>query len=117
MLYSTARILSHIDTPAFIIRGNRPVKNSRMFALTAYRPDQPKTFQFQKTLPRLPIPTLSNSIDKYLRSLRPLLLQKALKEGKGEDAVEAELKKREEWAKDFTKQGGLGVTLQERLKG
>ena len=88
-----------------------------MFALSAYKQDQPKTLQFQKTLPRLPIPALSSSLERYIKSLRPILLEKALKEGKGPESVAAELKKREEWAADFTKPGGLGRVLQERLKG
>lgn len=31
------------------------------------------TFHFQKSLPRLPIPELKNSSERYLRALRPLL--------------------------------------------
>lgn len=94
-----------------------PQQQTRMFALTPYRHDQPRTLSRQKELPRLPIPKLELSLDRYLKSLRPFLLQQALEKGQGEESVEKELKKRKEWAEDFTKQGGLGRLLQERLKG
>ena len=32
---------------------------------------QEKTFQYQKTLPRLPIPPIEETIRKYLESLKP----------------------------------------------
>lgn len=86
-----------------------------MFALSAYKLDQPKTLQFQSTLPRLPVPSLDASIHRYLKSLTPLLLEKSSKDAKTNPATE--LKQREEWAKDFIKPGGLGMTLQERLRG
>lgn len=49
--------------------------------------------------------------------MKPLLLEKAAKEGKGLEEVEAELRKRAAWGQDFIKPGGLGLLLQERLKG
>ena len=88
-----------------------------MFATTPFRTGQDRTLQHQKDLPRLPIPTLSLTFARYTKSLRPLLLQTALVEGKPADFVEKEIKKREDWADDFMKPGGLGRTLQERLKG
>lgn len=88
-----------------------------MFATTPYRLDQPRTLQHQKSLPRLPIPTLAASFARYTKSLRPLLLQQALEEGKGVEVVEEGVRRREDWAEDFMKPGGLGRTLQERLKG
>lgn len=94
-----------------------PSTARRMFATAAYRADQPKTLAFQKTLPRLPIPALQPSFDRYIKSLRPLLLQDALKEGKNEGVIDADIKKREEWVSDFMKPSGLGRVLQERLKG
>ncbi|GAA5875991.1 hypothetical protein JCM1840_006240 [Sporobolomyces johnsonii] len=101
--------------PTFALRslGSTP---SRMFALTPYRPSQPKTFTHSRSLPRLPIPPLSASLEKYIRSLRPFLLQRAHKEGRDESWVEHELERRREWARDFEKEGGLGRVLQERLK-
>jgi carnitine O-acetyltransferase len=86
-----------------------------MFALTPHRKDQPQTFSRQKELPRLPVPTLDKSLERYIKSLRPLLLEKARQEGKGEETVEEGIRQRESWAKDF--EDGLGRLLQERLKG
>lgn len=114
-LKSSAR-RSRLSSSPTILRQPSPTL-SKMFALSAFKQNQPKTLQFQKTLPRLPVPALSSSLERYIKSLRPILLEKALKEGKGPESVDAELKKREEWAADFTKQGGLGWLLQERLKG
>jgi carnitine O-acetyltransferase len=88
-----------------------------MFATTPYRASQPRTFSLQKQLPRLPVPTLSNSLDRYIRSLKPLLLEQARKEGKAPEWVEQELEKRRSWGRDFEQEGGLGKVLQERLKG
>jgi len=90
-------------------------QQQRMFALTPHRKDQPKTFSRQKELPRLPVPTLDKSLERYIKSLRPLLLEKARQEGKGEESVEEGIRQREAWAKDF--EDGLGRLLQERLKG
>ncbi|KAK4058251.1 hypothetical protein OIO90_000408 [Microbotryomycetes sp. JL221] len=94
-----------------------------MFALTPYKRDQPRTLSRQKDLPRLPIPQLDNSLERYLESLRPFLLQQAVVDNnltigstEANEFVERELTKRRQWAQDFTKQGGLGRLLQERLK-
>ncbi|KAK4050126.1 hypothetical protein OIV83_003697 [Microbotryomycetes sp. JL201] len=89
-----------------------------MFALTPYKRDQPRTLSRQKDLPRLPIPQLDKSLERYIHSLKPFLLQEAL-ERKEKDAdayVNAQLDKRRQYASDFVKQGGLGRLLQERLK-
>jgi len=32
----------------------------------------PTTFSYQKSLPRLPVPQLSTTVDKFVRSLEPL---------------------------------------------
>ncbi|KAL8286545.1 hypothetical protein RQP46_004562 [Phenoliferia psychrophenolica] len=87
-----------------------------MFATTPFRAGQDRTLQHQKDLPRLPIPTLPLTFARYTKSLRPLLLHTALVEGHPADYVEKEIKKREDWADDFMKPGGLGRMLQERLK-
>ncbi|KAK4701996.1 hypothetical protein P7C70_g4233, partial [Phenoliferia sp. Uapishka_3] len=87
-----------------------------MFATTPFRAGQDLTLQHQKSLPRLPIPTLPLTFARYTKSLRPLVLQTALVEGKSPEYVEEEIRKREEWADDFMKVGGLGRVLQERLK-
>lgn len=95
----------------------RSTTRSTMQALRPYSTGQPKTLQFQKDLARLPVPSLPASLERYVKSLKPILLERALKAGKSVESVEAELAQRDEWAKDFGKQGGLGKVLQERLKG
>lgn len=90
-----------------------------MFALTPYRgapgTSQPKTFSRQRTLPRLPIPDLEATLERYLTSIEPLLLQKEhLGELPGSSAAK-ELEKRREWARELTQPGGLGPVLQNRL--
>ncbi|GJN87551.1 hypothetical protein Rhopal_000505-T1 [Rhodotorula paludigena] len=87
-----------------------------MFALTPYRQGNTRTFAPQKSLPRLPIQPLDRSLATYLDSLRPFLLEQALKEGHPPSWVDAELERRKEWARDFAGEGGLGRILQERLK-
>ena len=111
MLLRTRALLRPAFTSA------RPLHSTSMNAALAYREGQPKTLSFQKSLPRLPVPTLAASLERYVKSLRPILLQRALVAGKGEDSVELELQQRKVWAADFMKQGGLGATLQERLHG
>lgn len=90
---------------------------SRMFALTPYKRDQTRTLDRQKELPRLPIPPLDKSLERYITSLKPLLLEQALQTGQSEQTIEAELNKRRQWAADFQSNKGLGRLLQERLKG
>lgn len=48
----------------------------RMFAASTYRINQPKTFENQSKLPRLPVPDLEASLEGYLKSLGPLLEEK-----------------------------------------
>lgn len=88
-----------------------------MFALTPYRKEQPRTLSRQKDLPRLPIQPLAFVLDKYIKTLRPFLLDQADREGKDAKWVDQELDRRREWARDFDAQSGLGRILQERLKG
>ncbi|KAJ3369259.1 hypothetical protein HDU91_007380 [Kappamyces sp. JEL0680] len=62
-----------------------------------------KTFEFQKDLKRLPIPSLANTAQVYLESCKPFY-----------DSPQQE----EEYTqivRDFVKPGGLGETLQARL--
>lgn len=103
-------------SPSYLLPSSL-ARNKRMFALSAYRPDQPKTLQFQRELKHLPVPTLEASTERYVHSLRPILLERALKAGKPETSIGAELETRREAAKDFMKPGGLGQTLQARLIG
>ncbi|GAA5932375.1 choline/carnitine O-acyltransferase [Sporobolomyces koalae] len=94
----------------------RPLSSTstRMFALTPYRSEQPRTFALSKSLPRLPVPPLAATLDKYLISLRPFLLDQAARQSEDAQWVERELAKRRELADSF--QNGLGKVLQERLK-
>ena len=41
--------------------------------------DQPSTFDHDEGLPKLPIPTLDETLDKYLASVEPFLTPKQLK--------------------------------------
>ncbi|GAA5879501.1 hypothetical protein JCM16303_003226 [Sporobolomyces ruberrimus] len=105
------RSTSPRSSPPFRALSSTP---TRMFALTPYRTEQPRTFTHSKSLPRLPVPPLPATLDKYVTSLRPFLLDQAAKEGENDHWVESELAKRRELAKDF--EAGLGKVLQERLK-
>ncbi|EIE80953.1 hypothetical protein RO3G_05658 [Rhizopus delemar RA 99-880] len=58
--------------------------------------------RYQNNLPKLPVPALSATLQKYLQSVRPLL-------------NDAEFKKTEEAVKNFEAPGGLGQELQKRL--
>ncbi|KAI3614952.1 carnitine acetyltransferase [Moniliophthora roreri] len=62
-------------------------------------------------LPRLPIPDLRSTMEKYLKSLEPFLMEDAVRGGAPyEDAYAL----RKEWADDFC--SGIGKTCQERLQ-
>ncbi|KAF9183248.1 hypothetical protein BGZ50_004367 [Haplosporangium sp. Z 11] len=61
-----------------------------------------KTFQNQASIPRLPIPSLTETAARYKRSLLPIL-------------SETEYTRAEKAVDEFIKPGGLGETLQGRL--
>ncbi|ORY04936.1 acyltransferase ChoActase/COT/CPT [Basidiobolus meristosporus CBS 931.73] len=61
-----------------------------------------RMYQFQKSLPRLPVPALADTCSKYLRSVRPLL----------DDAKYAQT----EAAVDEFQKSGVGAELQRRLE-
>ena len=63
-------------------------------------------------LSRLPIPPLRSTLDKYLQSIKPLLLQDDLQ---GISTYDPAYQRRVEWAKEF--ETGVGTTLQARLIG
>lgn len=58
--------------------------------------------RFQESLPRLPVPTLRETADRYLKTLHPLLTSEELKHSAS--AIE-----------DFIKPGGIGEELQKKL--
>ncbi|CAG8525256.1 16622_t:CDS:2, partial [Acaulospora colombiana] len=64
--------------------------------------DKPKTFSNQNVLPRLPIPTLQETAERYKKSLIPLLSTQDY--NKAVAAVD-----------EFMKEGGLAEILQKRL--
>lgn len=63
-------------------------------------------------LPRLPVPPLRDTLDRYLKSLEPFLLED---EARGGTSFRESMNSRQAWAKEF--ELGLGQTLQERLVG
>ncbi|KAI1314717.1 hypothetical protein EDD11_001839 [Mortierella claussenii] len=60
------------------------------------------TLSLQHTLKKLPVPTLEETLAKYIHSIEPL-------------ATPEELERSKALAKDFIKPGGLGRVLQQRL--
>ncbi|KAI9831157.1 MAG: hypothetical protein M1819_005245 [Sarea resinae] len=72
--------------------------------LPGYREDKskPPMLRFEESLPKLPVPDLQETADRYLKSVHPLLSPSEYENTK--KAVE-----------DFVKPGGLGQTLQKRL--
>jgi len=63
-------------------------------------------------LPRLPVPDLRKTLNKYLTSLEPFLLEDELRGGMSFNSAYALRKK---WADEF--ELGIGTVLQERLVG
>ena len=65
-----------------------------------------------RKLPRLPVPALRKTIDGYLKSIQPLLLQDEVQGGVSFDAAyNLRVKRAEEF------ECGVGLILQERLLG
>ncbi|KAI9766126.1 MAG: Carnitine O-acetyltransferase mitochondrial [Candelina submexicana] len=80
-------------------------RSNSSYALGAgYKEDSSKgpMLRFEDSLPRLPVPTLQETADRYLKSVHPLL-------------NESEFKNTQEAVADLTKPGGMGETLQKRL--
>eukprot|EP01122_Echinamoeba_exundans_P012613 TRINITY_DN531_c0_g1_i2.p1 TRINITY_DN531_c0_g1~~TRINITY_DN531_c0_g1_i2.p1 ORF type:complete len:672 (-),score=160.91 TRINITY_DN531_c0_g1_i2:64-1950(-) len=63
---------------------------------------QGSMWQYQSKIPKLPVPTLEQTMKKYLRTLEPHLTAE-------------ELQNTRRLAEDFTKPGGIGSILQHRL--
>jgi hypothetical protein len=64
-------------------------------------------------LPRLPIPPLRKTLDRYLKSIQPFLLED---EARGGASFEESYALRVRWAEEFEK-GGMGTRAQDRLIG
>ncbi|KAF8907306.1 acyltransferase ChoActase/COT/CPT [Gymnopilus junonius] len=69
-----------------------------------------KTSTRPKGRARLPVPALRDTLDRYLRSLEPFLLED---ESRGGMSFDSALALRQRWADEF--ETGIGKTLQERL--
>ncbi|EGG03140.1 uncharacterized protein MELLADRAFT_44686 [Melampsora larici-populina 98AG31] len=65
-------------------------------------------------MPRLPVPPLDQSVNLYLKSIIPFLLQSSEKSLE-KNQFEKEYQIRKEWANELCMKGGLGERLQERL--
>ncbi|RUS28876.1 acyltransferase ChoActase/COT/CPT [Jimgerdemannia flammicorona] len=80
-----------------------PLLHRRHLASAASPSGQPKTFSNQSQIPRLPIPSLTATAERYKRTLLPALTTDEY--ASAATAVD-----------EFVKEGGLGEVLQERLK-
>ncbi|QRV75282.1 carnitine O-acetyltransferase [Ceratobasidium sp. AG-Ba] len=79
-----------------------------MFALYApSRSERTPTFANQPSLPKLPVPPLRPTLDRYLKSLEPLIAEA------GEANYDLEMKKRRQIAAEF--ENGIGKLAQARL--
>ncbi|CAE6408771.1 unnamed protein product [Rhizoctonia solani] len=88
-------------TPSLVSRHNR------MFALYApLRSERTPTFANQRGLQKLPLPKLRPTLDRYLKSLEPLIAES------GQNA-ELEMEKRVRMAEEF--ENGIGKLAQARL--
>ncbi|EUC56997.1 choline/carnitine O-acyltransferase [Rhizoctonia solani AG-3 Rhs1AP] len=82
-------------------------RRGRMFALYSPRySERTPTFANQRGLPRLPVPKLRPTLDRYLKSLEPLIAES------GQNA-ELEMQKRVRMAEEFEQ--GIGKLAQARL--
>lgn len=89
------RIISNNYLPRLM-----PVLTHRPFATTSLKAD---LYKNQDLLPRLPVPSLDDTVQKYVRSVEPFLTKEQLSESLSK-------------AQDFVKPGGFGHTLQTRLE-
>ena len=74
-------------------------------ALTGYHPQGPKgdMLKYQSSLPRLPVPPLQQSLQKYLKAVRPFL-------------NDEEFKKTSRAVEEFGMKNGIGEKLQKALE-
>jgi hypothetical protein len=85
-------------------------RNTRMFALySPLRYEHTPTFVYQRDLPKLPVPKLRSTLNRYLKSLEPIIA-----EASGSNAT-VEMQRRVKMAEEF--ENGIGRLAQARLIG
>ncbi|WFD33414.1 carnitine O-acetyltransferase [Malassezia cuniculi] len=90
-----------------------PIRTMTASALRAT--SAPRTFSAQDSLPRLPVPKIEDTLNKYLRSIEPILRQKAeFGELPAGATFESELAQRRKWAEEFVS-SGVAARLNQRL--
>lgn len=67
-----------------------------------------------RDLPRLPVPELRDTLERYLVSLEPFYDDFAKETGRSVDEVREEVQRK---VREFGRKGGVGEDLQRRLKG
>jgi len=83
-----------------------------LFALLHTQPNASlPTFHHQSSLPKLPVPQLRQTLDKYLHSLEPFYW---LSQQAGGEGVEKQRERRAGWARAF--ETGVGERCQQRLQ-
>ncbi|CAE6414425.1 unnamed protein product [Rhizoctonia solani] len=86
--------------------GKKAKKDKEMFALySPRRSERTPTFANQRGLPKLPVPALRPTLDRYLKSLEPLIAES------GQNDLE--MQKRVKMAEEFER--GIGKLAQARL--
>ena len=74
-------------------------------SITTYNPQGPKgdMLKYQSSLPKLPVPPLQQSLQKYLKAVRPLV-------------NDEEFEKTSKAVQEFGKKDGIGIKLQKELE-
>ena len=80
-------------------------RQTHLRTIISYHPQGPKgdMLKNQSSLPRLPVPPLQQSLDKYLRAIRPIV-------------NDIEYKKTNKIVKEFGRKDGEGEKLQKALE-
>ena len=75
------------------------------FSITTYHLQGPKgdMLKYQSSLPKLPVPPLQQSLQKYLKAVRPLV-------------NDEEFEKTSMAVREFGKKDGIGIKLQKALE-
>lgn len=91
----------NIDSKTMLktIRMNKMPVSIKQFSTSSLKGD---LFKYQKDLPKLPVPGLQDTANKYVRSVEPFLTKEQLQRTNAKIS-------------DFTKPGGSGEVLQQRL--